>query len=187
MTQSPTPALAPAALADLPLIDVAAAARAGQTWQGQTPLLAFARLLDLAQAPNPDAQVQWRAAFEQRSGPDGRAQPWLTLQLGAQVVQTCQRCLSPVTLTLQVEPVFRFVANEATAEREDDASDEDLLVISKRFDLAELIEDELLLALPLVALHEHCAQPLAQPAGPAADPLETPHPFAALNKLRGSL
>lgn len=194
-TQPPAahqPSVSAGAASQAPLVDVVAAARAGQALQGQTPLAALTRLLDLAQAPSADALVHWQAEFAQRSGSDGRAQAWLNLHLHTQVVQTCQRCLAPATLALQADPVFRFVATEAQAEREDEASAEDLLVLSKRFDLAELIEDELLLALPLVALHETCPQPLATPdpvpvAGVVDASPPAPHPFAALSKLRGSL
>ncbi len=43
---------------------------------------------------------------------------------------------------------FRFVADEATAEALDEECDEDLLALSREFDLRELIEDELLMACP---------------------------------------
>jgi uncharacterized protein len=60
----------------------------------------------------------------------------------------CQRCLTPVDVPLDVERSFRFVADEATAEALDDECDEDLLALSREFDLRELIEDELLMACP---------------------------------------
>ena len=60
----------------------------------------------------------------------------------------------PVDVPLDVERSFRFVADEATAEALDEECDEDLLALGREFDLRELIEDELLMALPVVPRHE---------------------------------
>ena len=58
---------------------------------------------------------------------------------------------------------------------------------SRQFNLAGLIEDELLMALPLVPRHEVCPPGLkmavADPNFDAQEP-EKAHPFAALAKLR---
>jgi uncharacterized protein len=99
----------------------------------------------------------------------------------------CQRCLTPVDVPLAVERSFRFVADEATAEALDDESEEDLLALSREFDLRELIEDELLMALPVVPRHDECPTPCRWP--PATTTLrrpsaEKPNPFAALAGLR---
>ncbi|HQS64567.1 MAG TPA: YceD family protein, partial [Acidovorax defluvii] len=99
----------------------------------------------------------------------------------------CQRCLTPVDVPLAVERSFRFVADEATAEALDDESEEDLLALSREFDLRELIEDELLMALPVVPRHDEC--PSAVPLASSDDDFEAasaekPNPFAALASLR---
>jgi uncharacterized protein len=77
---------------------------------------------------------------------------------------------------------FQFVKDEATAQALDEAQDEvDTLVHSRQFDLHELIEDEMLMALPIVSLHEACPE-----AGAAAFlPDDTkPNPFAVLKNLK---
>jgi uncharacterized metal-binding protein YceD (DUF177 family) len=84
----------------------------------------------------------------------------------------CQRCLTPVDVPLAVERSFRFVADEATAEALDDESEEDLLALSREFDLRELIEDELLMALPVVPRHDECPRPCRWP--PATTILRRP-------------
>ena len=99
----------------------------------------------------------------------------------------CQRCLTPVDVPLDVERSFRFVADEATAEALDEECDEDLLALSREFDLRELIEDELLMALPGVPRHEEC--PTSVPLASSNDDFEVansekPNPFAALAALR---
>jgi uncharacterized protein len=78
------------------------------------------------------------------------------------------------------------VDSEAQAEQQDDESEEDLLVMSRDFDLMALIEDEVLMDLPVVPRHEVCPV-LVKLA--AADPdfeLESvkPNPFSALAVLK---
>ena len=68
-----------------------------------------------------------------------------------------------------------------------DDSEEDLLAISREFDLRELIEDELLMALPVVPRHDEC--PTAVHLASSDDDFEEasaekPNPFAALAALR---
>jgi uncharacterized protein len=99
----------------------------------------------------------------------------------------CQRCLGPVEEIVDFERAFRFVASEALAEVEDEESEEDVLVISKSFDLLELMEDELLMASPLVSKHEVCPKAVKlQAADPDfEDPAhEKPNPFAVLQQLK---
>lgn len=107
-----------------------------------------------------NAQVQWQAAFDMRTGADGQPQPWLHVGLTTTLPQTCQRCLGDYTHPVDVAYDFRFVATEKEAEEADDDSEEDLLVLSRQFNLAELVEDELLMAIPLIALHETCPVPV---------------------------
>jgi uncharacterized protein len=79
------------------------------------------------------------------------------------------------------------VADEATAEIEDEASEEDVLVWQRDFDLQALVEDELLMALPLVPAHETCPQSLPFSAVDAdfiQSEMDKPHPFAALAQLK---
>jgi uncharacterized protein len=174
-------------------IDLRALAHRGETESGAAPLSAFGRLLEGAPVPDADlAPVNWTARAEWREPvaalagtPGTQPQLWLHLQLGAEVPQTCQRCLGAYAQAVEVDRWFRFVADETTAEAQDDESEEDLLVLEPRFDLVALIEDELLLALPLVPMHEVCPQPLRMSAGELPEEEGVPHPFAALARLKG--
>jgi uncharacterized protein len=87
-----------------------------------------------------------------------------------------------------VERAFRFVASEEQAELEDEESEEDVLVLSRDFNLLELIEDELLMALPVVPKHEVCPAPVKLQAQDAdfdeAAPEQKPNPFAILQQLK---
>ncbi len=164
-------------------LDVAAAAAAGAALAGRWPLSELGRLADGA-AGEVDEPVAWSARFEQRREPGGALQVWLQLQARARIARQCQRCLQPVLLVLDVERAFRFAPTEDEAAALDADSEDDVLVLSRQFDLRELVEDEFLLALPIVPKHEHCP---ALPAGQAAQEITAAHPFAALAALkRGS-
>jgi uncharacterized protein len=170
-------------------LDIRAFARAGGQLDGQTPLSALPRLAEeqpvgdgaLASAP-----VTWSLQGETRDVRGGAHQIWLHLKAQGQVALRCQRCLSPMVEALSVDRQFRFVADEATAMAEDDEAEEDLLVLGPAFDALALIEDELLMALPLVPRHPVCPQPLSGPEGLAEPPpeLARPNPFAVLSGLK---
>jgi len=168
-------------------LDVAAFAEADARLSGQGSLDEYARLAaEAVEADDPGA-VAWEAAGEQRQGAAGRAEPWLHLHAEAALPLICQRCLAPVRTHLEVDRWFRFAPDEDTAAVLDEESEEDVLVLSREFDLPGLVEDELLMALPITPRHETCPQdvPLsvADPDFEAADK-ERVNPFAALAKLR---
>jgi len=99
----------------------------------------------------------------------------------------CQRCMGPVKLAVKANAAFRFVADEATAEAEDDESDEDLLVLEPELNVLELIEDELIMSAPIVPKHESC--PILVPMSAVDEAFEEalearPNPFAALAQLK---
>ena len=77
-----------------------------------------------------------------------------------------------------------FAADEATAQLLDEDSDVDVLVSSRQFDLVALIEDELLMDMPIVPMHAQCPVPVVLQAGEVQAPAERPNPFAALAALK---
>ncbi len=168
-------------------LDVAAAAAAGAELAGLWSLSELARLADGA-AGQVDEPVVWSARFETRRESGGPPQVWLQLQARAHVARECQRCLQPVLLVLDVNRAFRFAPTEDEAATLDAESEDDVLALSRQFDLRELVEDEFLLALPIVPKHEQCPAPLASAAPRAEEEDVAPfHPFAALASLkRGS-
>ena len=147
----------------------------------QTALSSLPRVHALCEGDvsvDPGLLCDWSMLGQTRSnGP--RVQNWLHLQAGLTLTQRCQRCLEPMAVALAVDRWFRFVADEATALAEDDDSEEDLLAISREFDALNLLEDELLLSMPLIISHGSCQPP---PSAALGDDL--PHPFAALAGLK---
>lgn len=171
-------------------LDLAAFARDGASLEGEWPAVALERLADAAAPEAPAADwpaLRWSVLGEIRQPKGGKPQTWLQLQAQAQVALTCQRCLRPVEEHLDIDRWIRFVDTEAEAAELDADSDDDVLALPRHLDARELIEDELLLALPLVPRHETCPEPLAHADDePAADEQEAerPNPFAALAALK---
>ncbi len=171
-------------------LDVAAFAAEGGALEGRWPLVGFTRLVDEhpADAPPVAGDVTWRVRGVRQPTPGGGPRIGLELEAQASVVRRCQRCLQPVSLPLQVGRRLQFVDGEAQAAQLDIDSDDDVLALERALDLHELVEDELLLALPMVPRHETCAPPgaAATPAAPADDVEPAPHPFAALAGWRAA-
>jgi uncharacterized protein len=121
-----------------------------------------------------------------RAGSGPEADVWLHLTASTTLPLICQRCLTPVETPLEVDQWYRFVGTEEIAMAEDDDCEEDLLVMEPQFDLLAVLEDELLMALPVVPMHEQCPTALpVQPAGPDLGQAgEKPNPFAALAQLK---
>ncbi len=105
---------------------------------------------------------------------------WLTGNLRLE----CQRCLKPLDLELAPHAGFELARSEAEADAQSIGLDEDevwdAVVGSERFDLRQLCEDELLLAVPFAPMHDAC-----MPAAPA-EAGEKISPFAALAQLKKS-
>ncbi len=175
----------------LDVIDFAetASSRAGVESTANYPRLAA----ELAPQPvdagdvGDEPAVAWHADGERRAGGDGSPAPWLHVRARADVSLVCQRCLTPVASTLVVDRWFRFASDEATAEAEDEVSEEDVLVVARDFDLHGLIEDELLMEIPITPRHDVCPVEVRLSAVDAAyeegDNVPV-NPFAVLGNLR---
>lgn len=184
--------------ASLVAVDLRALAHSADVLRIDVPLAAFTRLCADVPASalaglqlTGQARAEWRqrlsdgVAAELKGALAQAPQLWLHLSLDAQVPQICQRCLSEYLELVQVDRWFRLVADEATAAVEDEASEEDVLVLEHRFNLHELLEDELIMALPLIPMHDVCPTQVRMSAGELDEvPVEKPNPFAALAALK---
>jgi uncharacterized protein len=164
-------------------IDVAAACAQGWSLGGQPPLASLDRLVEPGIAAGNDLPVTWSATFSERPVHAGRPERWLKLAVSARVARECQRCLQPVLLPLAVDRQMLFVDDEAAAAELDAESEDDVLVSSAHFDLLALVEDELLLALPIVPRHDACPAPLPAPSDDLSEEPRA-NPFAAQAALK---
>ncbi len=163
-------------------------AQDGQPWSETTFITDLPRLAAEAQGLSASDAVQWQATGELRPQAGAEDQVWLHLTAKASVPLTCQRCMTLVATPVEVDQWYRFVASEEIAMAEDDGAEEDLLVMAPQFDLMDLLEDELLMALPLVPMHESCpVTPVFSAGDPAVEAAEAkPNPFAVLGQLKKS-
>lgn len=178
-------------------LDVVAMGQQQAQLAGDWPLTAFVRLLSGVLAVPPGALVTWSAQAEARRTSGAAPQTWLHLEAHTQVTVVCQRCLQPMPVPLVVDRWFRFVRSEEEADKEDFDAQEDVLVETHRLDLQSLIEDELLMAMPMVPMHSECGAPVGavlaalntQGQDEALDEpeeLESPreNPFAVLARMK---
>ncbi|MCE4557925.1 YceD family protein [Roseateles cellulosilyticus] len=171
-------------------LDLAVFAREGAALEGQWPAASLQRLADSGAPEAPAAAwqpVRWQLQGEVRQPKGGAAQTWLHVTASARVALTCQRCLQPVEEQVDIDRWIRFVDTEVEAAALDADSDDDVLALPRHLDARELIEDELLLTLPLVPRHDVCPEPLLatqDPAGVDEEEGERPNPFAKLSALK---
>jgi uncharacterized protein len=128
-------------------------------------------------------RVRWQAAGSLRRV-GGEDQVWLHLLADADVVLQCQRCLLPLAESVHVDRHFRFVADEDAAAALDDEIEDEVLVLAKSLNLRDLVEDEMLLALPLVPRHDVCPDAVPMQFGDVEAVEEKANPFASLAILR---
>jgi uncharacterized protein len=170
-------------------LNMKAFAQEGVALTESTPLQKMERLAQEASGLQPDLIVKWQARAELRPRTGGEDDVWLHLAAEATVPLTCQRCMGVVEIPVEVAQWYRFVATEDIAMAEDDQSEEDLLVMEPQFDLLAVLEDELLMALPLVPMHEQCPVTPKLQAGEAdmagePDSGKKPNPFDVLAQLK---
>ncbi|MFL6626570.1 MAG: YceD family protein [Vitreoscilla sp.] len=128
-------------------------------------------------------RVRWHAVGSlHRIG--GEDQVWLHLQADTDLVLQCQRCLLPLAESVHVDRRFRFVADEDAATALDDEIEDEVLVLTKSLNLRDLVEDEMLLALPLVPRHDACPEAVPMQFGDVEAVEEKANPFASLAILR---
>ena len=141
-------------------IDIHAFTQGGRMVSGELRSDRLHRLEDLAVGE--PTSILWSFAGSSLLRADGSRAARAELTLSGSVRMACTRCLQALDCELDEHRGLRFVSTESQAESED-AEDEsfDVLVASRNFDLAGLIEDEILLALPPAPRHRVCHLPLA--------------------------
>lgn len=185
-------------------LDIKAFIEAEAQLAGETPVTDLTRLADAA-SPEADLAgmppVRWQVTGRLVPQRVGEPELWLDLTAEAELDMECQRCLHPVRERMTVSRSIRFARDEAEAARLDADSDDDVLAVSRQFHLLELVEDELIMAQPIVPRHDECPSDIVTlmqddtetpvPGSPPADAGESepaaqakPHPFAALAALK---
>jgi uncharacterized protein len=170
-------------------LNVAAFANEGARHSASEKLAHFHRLMEETAGLGGETPVDYSVQGHIQTDASGLAEPWIELSANTSLMLTCQRCLGPVDVPVVFDRKFRFVANEELAAIEDEESEEDVLVLSKSFNLLELIEDELLMSMPPAPKHDVCPKVVKLQAADTDfvdAPVEKANPFAVLQQLKKS-
>ncbi len=133
-------------------IDPIQLAGKGARLRGKLPVKTMRRLVELCRDDSGEAAVD--LVFE-RGGADGM--PLMHGTMSVTVRATCQRCLEGMDLKLVAEP---WLVLTRPGEREDiQVREVDALVVGKPISLSELVEDEFLLVMPMIPMHDEQACP----------------------------
>lgn len=136
---------------DLPqYLNPAKAAKTEERISAQMALSKLGRLKD--RVLNLDKNFTVNMAFYQ----DRDGYTVIAVQLNAELLLTCQRCMQPMVLTLMSEGLLSPVINDQAAKQLPSQYDPVILVDNK-IHLWELVEEEILLNLPLIVMHEDMA------------------------------
>lgn len=148
----------------------------GRSVKGRLPL---ARLRRLGESLHSTAG---EVGVELEFGVDERGRPRVLGSVSARVEVLCQRCLADMVLPLDLD-VRLYLAISEAEERDVPDGFDTLVVGDKPMMLADIVEDELILGLPLVAMHSRDAC-----AATSEDADEQPgkgeNPFAVLAALK---
>ena len=149
----------------------------GLSYTGVVELIDFPRLAPLL--IRPQGQVSYAFRFSR----DGLGRPLVAGHAQATLWQTCQRCSQPVAVP--VDSDFQLVVVEGLDEAAALSEEFDpLLADDAEINLLDLLEDELLLSLPVVARHEACHAWKFDDEPVAAESRE--NPFRILQKLKST-
>lgn len=155
-------------------------AKIGCEINGLWPIGQLDRLADLLL--DETGELQAEVSFGQE-GPLRYVIGKVTAELGL----TCQRCMQPMKYPLHIEFKLGLITNEQQAEKLP-ADFEPLLVDDENMSLPAVLEDEILLAMPLVAMHDYdCSDYLQtqkdQQQQDAEKQQEKENPFSVLKDL----
>jgi uncharacterized protein len=158
-------------------IDTIAFAKSGKRQEGSDDTKAMARLDDLLS--DEPANLSWSMVGSQSQDANGSVKHWLRLSGQFKAAMPCARCMDGVPVAVELSRTYLMAPDETVAAKLDsDTDDYDVLVASRNFALTELLEDEILMALPHFVVHPGC-EPLP------VDDSKLESPFAVLAAWRG--
>lgn len=160
------------------LIDAFEFCRLKERREGEIPVADMPRLAK--ESVDHAGVLRWTL----QGGKDKLGHPQLTVSVAAPVTLICQRCLAPFVFDIASESVLVLAPDEASANEMDALLEDEAvetIVGSRDFNVAELLEDEALLMIPVSPKHEVC-DPLPVSEGAVSD--EKVSPFAVLKNLK---
>lgn len=148
----------------------------GDELAGRVDARGLPRVADQLAAGADAGPIDWRI----RGGRDALGHPMLTVRVEGDVPLACQRCLQPFAAPVAQQTALLLARDEAELARLD-AEETEVVLANTTLDPLRLVEDELLLSLPLSPRHDEdqCAAARRAPPHGAKG-----SPFAGLAALK---
>jgi uncharacterized protein len=164
-----------------PFIDSLDFARNGREISGEVQVAKLPRLLDVLESP------QGTLSYRIQGGVDKQGTPFLDLGVTGQCSLCCQRCLNNLDYPVLIETRL-LLRDQASLDALDDsvaggdAEEFDSILADAHLNVLDLLEEEILLSLPIAPKHELDA---CQVAAESENVIrEEKPPFAALAKMK---
>jgi len=155
-----------------PVIDGAEFAAAEATQKGVLPLSGFPRLRDMLASDAGEVAYAVKGVRDERGRPSLRVSVHGTLQLH------CQRCLGTLLHAVKADELLVLAASQDEIDAAPvDALSPDRVIAAAKMPVHDLIEDELILALPYAPRHARCE------GRPSPGEQRKASPFAGLRRL----
>ena len=158
------------------VIDIAEFTRLGRMLSGEVAVRDLSRLKDLIVAGDQHRR------YEIRGGLSARREPQITCIICGFVALTCQRCFKAFEHRVDTHSTLIFVSDESKLPPvEDEDESTDYIVAKSPLGVQALVEDEVILALPISPRHEtgKCGESALGPTS-----ADRSSPFAALATLK---
>src|SRR5690606_2355085 len=96
-----------------------------------------------------------RVDYVLEGGQNAEQRSCLRVEVHGVLALECQRCLEPIEHAVAVRIELELAVDPGFIEAADD--DVDRVLATRSMDVAALVEDELILELPMIPMHEYCA------------------------------
>jgi len=160
---------------DRPVVDSAAFAREAGKLEGQVAVRDLARLQDVL------TEDTGTLAYRLSGFVNVRGKAVLRLSVAGALMLSCQRCLGPLAFRLDSTREFELVPQgEALDDLSEESEDVEQIHADPKLDVVALVEDEVILCLPMVAAHDAGTCTAAQVEGTA----KAESPFGKLSVLK---
>lgn len=154
------------------VIDNVEFAKSGRQLEGRLGLPGLSRAADLL--------LEADVGYQLTGSVGSRGELLLHLRLDGAISVRCERCLEAMGVPLTQETVFELRRDEQSISADDMVDDErDYLVFDRAMSVADLIEDELILGIPVAPKHADC-----ELAGRAMQDDGRRQPFGVLASLK---
>lgn len=131
------------------------------------------RLIEIS---DPTHATDLQVKYHVQGGAEVMGYPAIALRIHAVIPVLCQRCIQGMNVSLDLN--FQYAVSDDADTQDAEFDDVDFLEPDRAMNLTELIEDEVIAALPIAPAHKEVCVDLTQ----HADKKESP--FAALKALK---